>query len=458
MPDPLPDALPDHPDHPDHPTDPAPAPGIADAVTALAREHSGRVLALLARRYRDLDLADEAVQRALVQALDSWPEAGIPDNPPAWLFTVASHKAIDILRSQATEQRHLLAAAPDLLQARRLAEFTDPLAENADNASERMIVDDGFSGDEQLRLMLLCAHPSLDVDTRVALTLRLVGGLSTAEIAQAFLLAEPTLAQRIVRAKHKIRAAGIPLQIPRDLDDRVSTLLSVLYLIFNEGYLSRGPSVDSVRVDLVDEAIRLTSLAGELLPGSAELDGLLALQLFARARLHSRTDSRGELVLLADQDRRGWDRAEIDRANAVLARAMARREPGPFQLEALIAAHHANPMRAKETDWNAIVGLYDQLTQMNHSPVIALNRVAAIAVRDGPAAGLALLNGLTGREAVETYYLFHALRAELLQRTGDARGADAGYRRAIALAVNTAEKRHLERRLAALSADETAPR
>jgi RNA polymerase sigma-70 factor (ECF subfamily) len=400
------------------------------------------VLALLARRYGDLDLADEAVQQSLLQALESWPASGLPDNPPAWLFTVANHKAIDMLRRRAAEERRLLAAAPDLVR------------EVQDDRDEPMIYDEAFVGDEQLRLMLLCCHPALDADTRVALTLRLVGGLTTGEIAQAFLLPEATLAQRIVRAKHKIRAAGIPLSIPTDLADRVSLLVAVLYLIFNEGYLSRGPQHDGIRVDLVNEAIRLTSLATELLPETAELEGLLALELFTHARLSGRTDVAGELVLLADQDRTEWDRHEIDRANAVLSTAMARMQPGPLQFEALIAAHHANPPRAADTDWDAIVILYEQLRAMTNSPVVALNHAAAVAITDGPAHALATLDSVEG---LEHYYLFHALRAELLVRAGNPVDAAESFSRALALAVNPAERRHLERRLAALEPDAGSP-
>jgi RNA polymerase sigma-70 factor (ECF subfamily) len=400
------------------------------------------VLALLARRYDDLDLADEAVQQALVRALETWSASGIPDNPPAWLFTVANNKAIDMLRSRASEQRRLMAAAPDLVYAEH------------DEGDEPMIRDDGFVGDEQLRLMLLCCHPALDPDTRVALTLRLVGGLSTAEIAQAFLLPEATLAQRIVRAKHKIRAAGIPLSIPSDLAERVETLVAVLYLIFNEGYLSRGAQHDGIRVDLINEAIRLTSLARDLMPATAELEGLLALELFTRARLRGRTDIDGELVLLADQDRSQWDRDEIERANVIISTAMARLHPGPFQVEALIASHHANPVRAADTDWDAIVTLYKQLTAMTSSPVIALNHAAAVAIKDGPSAGLALLDSLDG---LEHYYLLHALRGELLARTGNTADAAESFRRALSLAVNPAERRHLERRYAAIRASISVP-
>lgn len=391
------------------------------------------MLALLARRYGDLDLADEAVQQALLRGLESWPTTGIPDNPPAWLFTVANHKAIDIVRSRAVEQRRLLAAAPDLVQA------------EPDDESEPMIHDDEFVGDEQLRLILLCCHPALDSETRVALTLRLVGGLSTAEIARAFLVPEATLAQRIVRAKHKIRVAGIPLSIPADLSDRVAQLIGVLYLIFNEGYLSRGAEHDGVRVDLIDEAIRLTSLARELLPATAELEGLLALQLFTHARLRGRTDATGELVLLADQDRAGWDRDEISRANAVLSTAMARMQPGPLQLEALIAGHHANPERAADTNWDAIVGMYEQLRSVSNSPVVALNHAAASAITAGPTQALALLDSVTG---LDRYYLYYALRAELLARSGHLVDAALSFTRARDLAVNPAERRHLERRLA----------
>jgi RNA polymerase sigma-70 factor (ECF subfamily) len=402
---------------------------ISDAVTRLAREESGRVLAILANRLGDLDLADESVQDALVEAL-SW--TVVPDNPAAWLYTVARNRAVDRLRRQDVERRRLAAAAPELVLT--------PQEEEPD-----MVVDHSEVGDEHLRLVLLCCHPALDRDAQVALTLRLVGGLSTEEIAAAFLLPEPTLAQRIVRAKRKIRDAGIPLSIPAAIDERVDAVLTVLYLIFNEGYLSRG-STSVVRVDLVDEALRLTATVAGLLPGNAEVLGLLALESFNRARLSARTAA-DELVLLDDQDRTAWDSEGIVRANALLASALARMTPGPFQLQAVIASHHANARAASDTDWAAIAGAYGQLAAMSSSPVIALNRAVAVAMADGAPAGLALLDRIAG---LDSYHLYWAARGELLLRAGDRDAAATALRRARSLATNPAEQRHLDRRIAAL--------
>jgi RNA polymerase sigma-70 factor (ECF subfamily) len=405
---------------------------VPDAVTRLAREESGRVIALLAHRFGDLDLADDAVQDALLEALQ-WNE--IPDNPPAWLYTVARNRAIDRLRREASARRRLLSAAPDLISA----------AEHSAQEVPAMIVEHTDVGDEHLRLALLCCHPALDRDSQVALTLRLVGGLTTVEIAAAFLLPEATLAQRIVRAKRKIRDAGIPLTIPAALDERVEALLTVLYLIFNEGYLSRG-STDTMRVDLVDEAVRLTRQALELLPANPEVEGLLALELFTRARSDARIAG-GELVLLEDQDRTTWNLVEIDAANRILVAALARMSPGPFQLQAVIAAHHANAPTAADTDWPAIAGAYAQLSAMTASPVVALNHAVAVAMSDGPRAGLVLLDAVAG---LNDYHLFWAARGELLARSGDKDAAARAFRRARDLATNPAEQRHLDRRILAV--------
>jgi RNA polymerase sigma-70 factor (ECF subfamily) len=408
-----------------------------DELTRLAREESGRVLALLARRF-GVDLADDAVQDALGEAARVWPTDGVPANPPAWLMTVAKRKAIDRLRREASARRRTRNAALD----RTVAAHDDTPGPPERNV---MIDDDASVTDDQLRLILLCCHPALDRDTQVALTLRLVGGLTTAEIASAFLVPEATLAQRIVRAKRKIRDAGIPLRIPAELDDRVDAVLAVLYLVFNEGYLSRSGGGDGalVRVDLADEAIRLTAHVSQLVPEHAEVDGLLALELFHRARASTRTDAAGELVLLDHQDRRQWDLAAIRSANAVLARALRRMQPGPYQLQAVIASHHANARTAADTDWPAIAGSYAQLVAMTDSPVVRLNHAIAVAMADGPHAGLALLDALAG---LDRYHLFHAARGELLLRAGDGATARAAFERAIALTDNAAERRHLRRR------------
>lgn len=404
------------------------------------REESGRVLALLAARFGDVDLADDCVQDALVQAVETWAAKGIPDNPPGWLYTVARNRIVDRLRRDAVARRRLQESAIELTTANSNGYGEDE--------EEVHIVEDTAVGDEQLRLMLLCCHPALDRDTQVALTLRLVGGLTTPEIAAAFLLPEATLAQRIVRAKRKIRDARIPLTIPADLDDRVDALLTVLYLVFNEGYLTRGGSADAVRTSLTDEAVRLTSLAISLLPGNPEAEALLAFELYLRSRLDTRLDRAGDLVLLADQDRSRWDGSLIAEANGILKRALALGRVGPYQLQALIASQHANATTSEDTDWVAIAGLYERLLMLQPSPVVALNHAAAVAMADGAGAGLALLDPL--EERLANYHLYWSTRGELLARTGDLAAARTALTRARELTQNPAEQRHLDRRLAAI--------
>jgi RNA polymerase sigma-70 factor (ECF subfamily) len=409
------------------------------AVSQAARRDGGRLVALLAGQFRDLDLADESVQDALEEAVRTWPERGVPDNPAGWLLTVARRKAIDRTRRAASAQRRTLAAAPELL-----AEPSAELERPEDEAP--MTLDHAGIRDDQLRLILLCCHPALDRDAQVALTLRLVGGLTTPEIAAAYLVPEATLAQRIVRAKRKIKAAKIPLTIPAELEDRVETVLRVLYLIFNEGYLSHAETAALVRSDLVDEAVRLTALMVDLAPDSPECKGLLALELFHRARSRTRADPDGELILLEDQDRSRWDLAEIRLANRVLHDALSQGHDGAFQLQALIAGCHANARLASETNWPAIVSAYDRLIALTPSPIVALNRAVAVAMADGPQLGLTLLDQIEG---LESYHLFHAARAELMLRAGDRDEAAVAFRRARQLATNPAEQRHLDRRLRA---------
>ena len=423
---------------------------VRRAVGRLAREEGGHVLALLAARFGDLDLADESVQDALIRAVETWPADGVPRDPPAWLYRVAHHRAIDRLRRAQTAARRLEAAAPELLREAVVSGPGEP-------PEEVPIVEHTPVGDEQLRLMLLCCHPALDRDAQIALTLRLVGGLTTDEIAAAFLVPEATLAQRIVRAKRKIRGARIPLTIPADLSDRVDVLLTVLYLIFNEGYLARGAgaaggeAAETIRVDLVDEAIRLTAAAADLLGGDPEAGGLLALELYHRARMATRLDAAGEIVLLEQQDRTRWDLATIAQADRVMQEALGgaaldgAAPPGPYRLQALIAAAHAHARTAEETDWTGIVRLYDLLLRRMPTPVVALNRAVAIAMADGPRAGLAALDGIPG---LDGYHLLHATRGELLLRAGDPVAASAAFERAVPLTANVAERRHLERRLA----------
>lgn len=406
-------------------------PAVSFAITRLAREEGGHVLALLAARFGDLDLADESVQDALLQAVETWATSGIPTNPAGWLYTVAHNRAIDRLRRAAASARRLAQAAPDL--------WVEP-----EPREEVPIVEHTEVGDEQLRLMLLCCHPALDRDAQVALTLRLVGGLTTAEIAAAFIVSEATLAQRIVRAKRKIRAARIPLTVPADLRERIDSLLTVLLLIFNEGYLSRGGGSEPLRLDLAEHAIRLTDRARALLPGDPEVEGLLALQLYQHARARARFDGAGEIVLLRDQDRARWDVALIRQANTLVGLAAGRSGIGPFVLQALIASQHANAASSAETDWPLVADLYARLLVLSPTPVVAVNHAVAVGEADGPLAALALLDAVVGFDA---YHLLHAARGEMLARIGEKTAAVSALRRSLSLASSAAERAHLQRRL-----------
>ncbi len=451
-----------------------------EALTAAARIDAPKVLSILAARFGDLDLADDAVQDALVDAARAWPRDGVPDNVGGWLMTVARRRAIDRLRVAKREAKQALGAGPDLIERDVAADSgpadliddrggisSDGLSSRGEaghgqsverQSSERQSGErqcgteqkgEDMEPDERLRLLLLCCHPALDRDAQVALTLRLVGGLTTPEISAAFVVPEATLAQRIVRAKRKIRDAKIPLSLPTELNDRLDVVLAVLYLVFNEGYLSRGVGESAIRVDMVDEAVRLTELLVALVPESAEAAGLLSLELFHRARSSSRVDATGGLILLDEQDRTSWDLPEIERANRFLHQAMERMEPGPFQMQAVIAAHHANARTPEETDWSMIVALYDQLESMTSSPIVALNGAVATAMADGPLAGLARLDEIVGLDA---YHLFWSTRGELARRAGRDGEAVADLRRALDLVTNEAERRLIEHRIARVEA------
>ncbi len=404
------------------------------------------MLALLARRLGDVDLADESVQDALLEAATVWPQKGVPDNPAAWLHAVARRKAVDRMRRRSSALRRTKAAAQDLVSN---SNSTDMSTYEPDHG----LIDDSAGmadpGDEQLRLIFLCCHPALDRDTQVALTLRMVGGLTTPEIASAFLVPEPTLAQRIVRAKRKIRDANIPLAMPPDVTTRLAAVLTVLYLIFNEGYLSRNETGDLLRVDLADEAVRLTRLLQTLAPDQPEVLGLLALELFHLSRFATRVDGDGDIVLLEDQDRTRWDLSIVAQGNQVIKQVFRLQQPGPMQVQAIIASYHANARTAAETDWPAIARAYDHLVQMDSSPVVALNRAVAVAMADGPQAGLGLLDQLS--TALDTYHLFHAAHGELLTRAGFHQRAAEAFERAMQRTANPAEIRHLERRIKAVT-------
>jgi RNA polymerase sigma-70 factor (ECF subfamily) len=405
-----------------------------EMVDAVYRQDSRRVLATLIRLLGDFDLAEEAMHEAFAAAVEQWPREGAPASPRAWLISTGRFKAIDAMRRRARF---------DASQT----ELADRLAVEATDAGPREAED---IEDDRLRLIFTCCHPALPPDAQVALTLREVCGLTTEEIARAFLTAPPTLAQRIVRAKAKIRDARIPYEVPSrvELPDRLDIVLHVVYLVFNEGYsASSGESV--TRADLSGEAIRLGRLLVELLP-EPEAVGLLALMLLHESRRTSRTSPTGELILLDDQDRSVWNREQIAEGAALVERALASHRIGPYTLQAAIAAVHAEAATAATTDWGQIVGLYDVLARAAPSPVVELNRAAAVAMRDGPAAGLALIDAILARGELADYHLAHSARAELCRRLGRTAEARAAYERALALARQGPQRRFLERRLGEL--------
>ena len=400
-------------------------------IEQLFRTESRRVLATLIRLLGDFDLAEEALQDAFATAVERWPAEGIPRNPRAWLVSTGRFKAIDNLRRRARFDASLASVAD------RLGDGITPPHEVDDEAVE----------DDRLRLIFTCCHPALPPDAQIALTLREVCGLTTEEIARAFLSPAPTLAQRIVRAKAKIKAARIPYQVPAraDLPDRLATVLHVIYLVFNEGYsASSGESL--TRRDLSAEAIRLGRLLVELLP-EPEAVGLLALMLLHESRRQTRTTAEGELVLLDDQDRSLWKREQITEGAALVERALRSRQFGPYTLQAAIAGIHAEAPSAAETDWAEIVGLYDVLLRADPSPVVELNRAAAVAMRDGPEAGLVLIDNLLARGELADYALAHSARAELCRRLGRTAEAVKAYQRALGLTSQEPQRRFLQRRL-----------
>jgi RNA polymerase sigma-70 factor, ECF subfamily len=401
---------------------------VRDHVEAIYRSDSRRVLATLIRLLGDFDLAEEALHDAFAAALESWPENGLPANPRTWLISTGRFKAIDRLRRT------------DRFDSAN-ANVLDRLAQT--NAPE---VEEGVE-DDRLRLIFTCCHPALSPDAQVALTLREVCGLTTEEVARSFLTPAPTLAQRIVRAKAKIRDAGIPYEVPSlpDLPARLDSVLHVIYLVFNEGYLaSSGASL--TREDLSAEAIRLGRLLVELLP-EPEAVGLLALMLLHEARRPARASPAGELILLEEQDRSLWNREQIKEGVSLVERALSSRGVGPYTLQAAIAAVHAEARDATSTDWGQIVGLYNVLLQADPSPVIALNRAAAVAMRDGPGEGLKLIDAIIARGELDDYYLAHAARGDLYKRLGRVNDAVAAYRRTLKLVGQEPERRFVIRRL-----------
>ena len=422
---------------------------VSRVVERVFRQESGRILAALIVATRDFTLAEDALQDACIAALRQWPVAGVPRNPAAWLTGIARRKAIDRLRRDAT-----LARKQEQLQALATLEGVGGGAledEDGDEGAE--------FPDERLRLLFTCCHPALGLEARVALTLRTLGGLSTPEVAAAFLVPAPTMAQRLVRAQRKIHDAGIPSRVPplSLLPERLDGVLAVLYLIFNEGYSATSGDA-LIRQELCDEAIRLARALVELLarepgiPDDPEARGLLVLMLLHHARRHARVDANGDAVLLEEQDRGLWDHAAIAEGMALLDRALALRRTGPYQIQAAIAALHDEAATAAATDWPQIAALYGTLARLTPSPVVELNRAVAVAMADGMERGLTLLDHPALAAALATYQHYHAARADLLRRSGQREGAMAAYVRALELCQNVAERRFLQRRMTEVAA------
>jgi RNA polymerase sigma-70 factor (ECF subfamily) len=399
----------------------------AEQVEKIFREEHGRVLAALISQFEDFDLAEDSLQDALVNALERWETNGIPNNPGAWLTTVARRRAVDRVRRSTTLEHSLVTLDPQISQ-------------------DEPEMDDTQISDDRLKLMFTCCHPALAPEVQVALTLHTLGGLSTQEVARAFFVAEPTMAQRLARARKKIRDAGIPYRMPPAdlLPERLNALLAIIYLIFNEGYVATSGDTP-IRGELCGEAIRLCRVLVHLMPQSAEARGLLALMLLHDSRREARLDAAGELVLLDEQDRARWDQKKIREGTATLDEALALNDPGPYQVQAAISALHAEAPTAEATDWQQIAALYDSLARMTSSTVVEVNRAVATAMARGAQAGLEMLLRLESQ--ADGYYPYHAARADLLRRNRQREAAADAYRRALDLCGNRAERAYLQRRL-----------
>jgi RNA polymerase sigma-70 factor (ECF subfamily) len=410
---------------------------VADPIEEVFRREASRCTATLIRVLGDIDLAEDAIGEAFAIAAEQWPTQGVPPNPGGWITTTARNRAIDRLRRESTRTERYVAAHRLQVDDMEAEHDHDPELDDLDSFVDVV-------ADDQLRLMFLCCHPALAADAQVALTLRLLGGLDTTEIATAFLVPEPTLAQRIVRAKRKLRVNHAPYRVPRaaELPDRLHVVLATVYLIYTEGHTATSGDT-LTRVDLSQEAVRLGRLLAELMPDEPEAIGLLALMLLTEARRPARTAPDGSMIRLADQDRRRWDPMLIAEGHGLVRACLRRNDPGPFQFQAAIAAVHAAATTAGATDWSQIVALYDQLYAVRPNAVVALNRAVAVAELDGALAGLAALASLD-RTALDGYQPYHAARADLLARTGDRDTAIAAYERAIELTANPAERRFLE--------------
>jgi RNA polymerase sigma-70 factor (ECF subfamily) len=419
----------------------------AETIARVHREEWARVVAVLTRRLGDLDIAEEMAAEAFAVAVERWPTDGVPPNPGAWITTTANRRAIDRLRRESRRN-------DKQKQAQMLYDDKPP---EPPNALEDSAFEDGAIEDDRLRLIFICCHPALALEARIALTLRMVGGLTVSEIAHAFLVQEATIGQRITRAKAKIKAAKIPYRVPstEDILARTSGVLAVLFLIFNEGYLASDPAKEAVRSDLTLEAIRLTRLLQALLPSDGEVTGLLALMLLTEARRPSRISASGELVTLDEQDRGAWDAALIAEGHALVreriaAVAAGQGRPGRYQILAAINAVHTSASDVRDTDWTQVVALYDQLAGIDPSPIVALNRAVALAELDGPEVALAVVDKLdpstSSGNRLDGYHAYHAARADLLRRLGRSAAARAAYEKAIELAGNTAEVAYLTRR------------